>query len=738
MEQEQIASLELLNEAQREVVCAAERHVLVLAGAGSGKTRALTTRMDYLIREQGVSPGSILAVTFTNKAAGEMRARIEEMQQAPVYDLWVGTFHGLAHRLLRMHYREARLPEAFQILDSDDQQRLIKRIHKNLALDEEKWAPRQSQSFINHCKEEGLRAGKVPRDSYFHETMAQVYEAYEKLCDANGLVDFAELLLRSLELFTTHSDILAHYAARFQHLLIDEFQDTNNIQYQWIKTLACRDNYVMAVGDDDQSIYSWRGAKIENLYRFQKDYANTRLIRMEQNYRSTQTILDAANAVIGHNENRLGKTLWTESGTGAPIAIYAAFNERDEAGFVVSTIKSWLQQGSRHQDIAILYRSNAQSRVLEEALLEGRIPYRVFGGQKFFERAEVKDGLGYLRLMINHHDDVAFERIINQPTRGIGQATLTVLRETARSDGISLWQAAERTISAIALSARALQALQNFMRLIENMLETTQSMVLEEQVQQVLHLSGLHEFYRMDKTEKGLSRVENLDELVNAAAQFECEDEEEDAAKLGALSAFLAQVALDAGDTEAQAHQDSVSLMTLHAAKGLEFPIVFVCGLEENLFPHHMSIESAAGLEEERRLCYVGMTRAMKKLYLTYSESRQLHGRTHLHEPSRFLAEIPNNLTESVRATPKVKPTLAYAKHFPGFAPKRVEPHRSSAIAAPASNGVKLGQRVKHPKFGVGIIIQYEGEGDHLRVQVKFDQAGSKWLIASFAHLQPC
>ncbi len=713
--------IESLNPAQVEAITTPDGHTLVLAGAGSGKTRVLVHRIAWLITEQQVSPYAILAVTFTNKAAREMRGRIETLLDMPIAGMWVGTFHGIAHRLLRAHWQAAQLPESFQLLDGDDQLRLVRRIHKSLELDEKKWAPKQSQWFINKQKEEGRRCRDIANDqSYFTEIMLKVYSAYETICQTSGLVDFSELLEKN-------ADLRKHYQQRFQHLLIDEFQDTNTIQYRWIQILNHANNHVMAVGDDDQSIYSWRGAKVENIQRFEQDFAPIKIIRLEQNYRSTQTILSAANAVIDNNQNRMGKKLWTQGEQGAPISLYAAFNERDEAHFITCQIQHWLSQGYARSAIAILYRSNAQSRVLEEKLLEMQIPYRIYGGQKFFERAEIKDVLAYLRLVANRNDDAAFERIVNTPTRGIGNTTLSQLRLLAREQTLSLWQATQQVIQAVALSARALTALKNFTQLIEKLDQETQSATLGEQAQHTLQFSGLLAMYRKDKTEKGLSRSENLEEFITAADQFTPGEADEE---FSPLAAFLAHVALEAGEQQADEHTDSVSLMTLHAAKGLEFPLVFISGMEEGLFPHKMSTEEAHGLEEERRLCYVGMTRAMHKLYLTHAECRRLYHMEQFNPPSRFIAEVPTNLIDTVRTRTKIsRPTQYRQSRAPSARPINLKKHDIEGT------DLQVGQSVTHAKFGRGIIINYEGRGENTRVQVKFEKAGAKWLVTKFAKL---
>lgn len=709
-----------LNPEQNQAVTASGQHILVLAGAGSGKTRVLVHRIAWLMTHERISPYEILAVTFTNKAAYEMRGRIEALEGRSLSQMWVGTFHGLSHRLLRAHWQEANLPQAFQILDSDDQLRILKRIHRGFNLDESQWPAKQSQWFINKQKEEGRRSADVNFDASFHtDTLLKVYRTYEDVCQRSGLVDFSELLLRSLELLQNNPEISQHYQNRFKHILVDEFQDTNSIQYAWLKIFAGPQCFLMAVGDDDQSIYSWRGAKVENIHRYVKDFPDVQTIRLEQNYRSTQKILDAANAVISHNTDRLGKNLWTEGNLGEPITMYAAFNERDEAYYIVSTIQHYMRSGEfRYQDFAILYRSNAQSRIFEEKFIDAQIPYRIFGGLKFFERMEIKDALAYLRLLANRDDDAAFERIVNTPTRGIGDSTLTKLRDTARENGASLWQSAEHLLTTTELPGRAKNALNNFVELINGLEKNTRTSELGELTDHVLQQSGLFVHYQKDRSEQGISRVENLEELINATTQFKPEENE---SNIPPLAGFLAHVALETGEAQAEANTDAVNLMTLHLAKGLEFPVVFVAGMEENLFPHRMSIEEPNGLEEERRLCYVGMTRAKKKLFLTYAECRQMHGMERLNQPSRFIYEVPNNLIESVRATTKISRPTHYQRP------------QSGSIAG---SSLQIGQRVEHKKFGQGTIINYEGSQDSLRLQVKFDQDGTKWLVASFANLR--
>ena len=665
---ENLSLLELLNPRQQEAVTSPFSHVLVLAGAGSGKTRVLTRRIAWLIQQQNVSPYNILAVTFTNKAAYEMRLRIEAMLGMPIGGaMWVGTFHGLAHRLLRAHCKEASLPQSFQILDADDQYRLIRRMQRNLNLEESQYTSKQTQWFINNQKEEGRRSHQVIDDdsSYFTKTLVKVYKVYEDVCYQSGLVDFVELLLRTLELLSNSAAIREYYQQRFQHILVDEFQDTNTIQYSWLKALVGEQTAFMAVGDDDQSIYSWRGAKIENIHHFSRDFTDVKTIRLEQNYRSTQTILDAANAVIDNNKNRFGKKLWTEDSRGGEsITLYTAFNERDEAFYVISCIEEAKQRQERsYKDIAILYRSNVQSRLFEECLIDRKIPYRIYGGLKFFERAEIKDALAYLRLIANRHDDMAFERVVNVPTRSIGNTTLLALRTTSHNRDISLWEAAQHLIDHQDLNKRALNALWHFIELIENLEYETKNLRLSEQTEKMFTQTGLLALYKKDKSEKGLSRVENLEELINATSQFTPTDD----LPLSLLDTFLSHVALETGEDQTRAHSDCVSLMTLHAAKGLEFPLVIISGLEEDLFPHHMSVDTSNGLEEERRLCYVGMTRAREKLILTYAASRRLHGLEKFNPPSRFIKEIPPELIDVVRPTLKIaRPTIVTRRFMVG------------------------------------------------------------------------
>jgi len=720
--------LDDLNDAQRDVVTAPLENLLVVAGAGSGKTRVLVHRIAWLIEAEGVSPHGVLAVTFTNKAAAEMRARIEALLDVPARDLWVGTFHGIAHRLLRRHWREADLPQNFQILDSDDQLRLVKRVMRALDIDEQKWPPRQALWFINGQKDEGRRAADVaPGDDLFQITHKRIYENYEELCQQGGLVDFAELLLRSHELWLNDAALLEHYQRRFGHALVDEFQDTNTIQYAWLRVLAGSQARVMAVGDDDQSIYGWRGARIENIHRFRQDFAAVRVIRLEQNYRSTGTILKAANALIDHNADRLGKELWTDGAEGDPIRLYSGYNDIDEARFISDRIQDHLQQGGAADEVAVLYRSNAQSRVLEEALLRAQIPYRIYGGLRFFERAEIKNALAYMRLVHDRHADPAFERVINTPTRGIGDKTVEAVRSEARRRGVSLWQACVDGLAEGAYPGRVAGKLKTFMALIDDLSVATDDMSLHELADHCIEASGLMAFHSQERGERGMARKENLEELVSACRQFSGEMvfplQDADAAELSPLEEFLDQAALDAGDRQSDSGP-GVQLMTLHSAKGLEFPLVFLSGMEEGLFPHRMSVEEPGRLEEERRLCYVGITRAMRSLYLSYAETRRLHGSDNYNRPSRFLREIPADLLQEVRLGGSVE-------RHPGVS----VPRGAALPQEEAESGLRMGQRVHHAKFGEGVVLQSEGSGDRARVQINFAAAGAKWLMLGYAKL---
>ncbi|MBB5863666.1 DNA helicase-2/ATP-dependent DNA helicase PcrA [Xanthomonas arboricola] len=719
--------LDHLNPAQREAVSAPPGHYLVLAGAGSGKTRVLIHRIAWLNEVQGVPNHGIFAVTFTNKAAGEMRHRTDLQLRNGSRGMWIGTFHGLAHRLLRLHWQDARLPEGFQVMDSDDQLRLVKRVVQSLELDESKYPPKQMSWWINEQKDEGRRPQHIqpePNDDW-NEVRRQVYAAYQERCDRSGLLDFAELLLRAHELLRDTPALLAHYRSRFREILVDEFQDTNAIQYAFVRVLAGETGHVFVVGDDDQAIYGWRGAKVENVQRFLKDFPGAQTVRLEQNYRSSANILGAANAVIAHNPDRIGKQLWTDSGDGDPIDLYAAYNEVDEARYVVERARQWVRDGGSYGEVAVLYRSNAQSRALEEALISEQLPYRVYGGMRFFERAEIKDALAYLRLLSNRSDDAAFERAVNTPTRGIGDRTLDEVRRLARANALSLWEAAMLCTQENTLAARARNALATFLSLVGQLHAETAQMELAERIDHVLMRSGLREHWAKE-SRSGLdseSRTENLDELVSVASRFTRPDDE-DSQGMTELVAFLAYASLEAGEGQAQAGEEGVQLMTLHSAKGLEFPIVFLVGLEDGLFPSARSLEESGRLEEERRLAYVGITRARQKLVLCYAESRRIHGQDNYNVPSRFLREIPRDLLHEVRPKVQVSRTASLGAARGG-------PVHGVVEAAP----IKLGANVEHPTFGGGVVVDYEGAGAHARVQVQFDEVGAKWLVMAYANL---
>lgn len=721
--------LDGLNAAQREAVSAPPGHHLILAGAGSGKTRVLTHRIAWLHEVMGVPTHGIFAVTFTNKAAGEMRHRIDAQMPSGSRGMWIGTFHGLAHRLLRLHFNEARLPESFQVLDSDDQLRLVKRVVQALEIDDTKHPPKQIAWWINEQKDEGRRAQHIQAAAHdpYTETMRQVYAAYQERCDRAGLVDFAELLLRAHELLRDNPALLMHYRARFGHLLVDEFQDTNAIQYAFVRVLAGETGQVFVVGDDDQAIYGWRGAKVENVQSFLRDFPGAQTIRLEQNYRSSGNILAAANAVIEHNPDRIGKQLWTEAGDGETIDLYAAYNEMDEARYVVQRARQWVRDGGSYSDVALLYRSNVQSRALEEALLAEQVPYRVYGGMRFFERAEIKDALAYLRLMTNRSDDAAFERAVNTPTRGIGERTLDEVRRLARELRISLWDATAMAAQGGNLAARARNALDGFQQLITALAGESGEMTLAERIDHVLVRSALHEHWAKEGR-NGLdseSRTENLNELVSVASRFARREDDLDEVgeNMSELVAFLSYASLEAGEGQAQADEDGVQLMTLHAAKGLEFPLVFLVGLEDGLFPSARSIDESGRLEEERRLAYVGITRARQKLVLSYAESRRIHGQENYNVPSRFLREIPKPLLHEVR--PKVQVSR----------PSSLGASRAAGHAVFEAPAIALGTGVSHPKFGEGVVTDFEGSGSHARIQVEFGEAGSKWLVLAYANL---
>ncbi|HXC10498.1 MAG TPA: DNA helicase II [Steroidobacteraceae bacterium] len=711
--------LDGLNDDQRQAVASPLGAALVLAGAGSGKTRVLVHRVAWLIQVEGASPNSILAVTFTNKAAAEMRSRIETLLGLPSGAMWLGTFHGLAHRLLRIHWREAGLPQSFQILDSEDQARVLRKVLKALELDETRWIPREILWFINAQKDEGHRSKHIKDDGDpTRRQLIKIYQAYEEACQRAGVVDFAELLLRAYELWRDNAPLLEHYRARFRHVLVDEFQDTNAIQYKWLMLLTAGGGMPFVVGDDDQSIYRWRGARVENLQQFRRDFPQAVLYKLEQNYRSTGTILKAANALIANNAGRLGKTLWTSGADGERVKLYAAFNERDEADFVVNRIREWVANGGARREVAVLYRSNAQSRVFEEAFLNARMPYRVYGGLRFFERAEIKDTLAYLRLIASRADDTSFERVVNMPVRGIGAKTMDTVRDHARSHATSLWNGALHCVQH-ALPQRAALALQAFMALIDKLAREVEGLELHEQVDHVIQMSGLIEHFKKEKGERGEGRVENLLELVSAARGFSPETDAEN--ELSPLESFLAHAVLESGEGQADPYDDCVQMMTLHSAKGLEFPVVFLAGMEDGLFPHQRSVADLASLEEERRLAYVGMTRAMRQLYITYAEQRRLYGVDTYGQPSRFISELPAELVEEIRPRLKVS--------------RPVFVKRSATLEESPAPNMRMGSRVRHSKFGDGVVLNFEGNGPHARIQVNFERQGTKWLMLSYANL---
>lgn len=720
--------IERLNAAQRLAVTADLGNLLVVAGAGSGKTRVLINRIAWLITNYAASPHSILAVTFTNKAASEMRSRLAQMLGGQMRGIWVGTFHGLAHKMLRQHWREANLPEHFQVIDSDDQLRIVKRVMAELRVDDERWEPKKAQGFINRKKDDAITATQLGRaESAYDQVMADIYLRYEQTCIENGVVDFADLLLKTYSLLINNSDLLNHYQQKFTHFLVDEFQDTNTIQYMWLGLLTKNAKSVMVVGDDDQSIYGWRGAKIENIQRFVQDYPHTKVVRLEQNYRSTNTILSAANALIDNNSGRMGKTLWTESQEGELITLYSALNEEDEALYIARKIQNFATQGNNLRDIGILYRSNAQSRVLEEALVRLGVPYTIYGGLRFFERSEIKDALAYVRLAVNPQDDAAFERVVNVPPRGIGKVSVQRVRDLAESTNQTMLETASEAINSKIITGKARAGLLDFVEIIAELTKMVADSQVTDMVELAVNRSGLLRYFKEQRDERSQSKAENLAELVSATADFVYDQNEADPLQSPPIVEFLAYTSLEAGEREVgDTNSPAVQLMTLHAAKGLEFPTVFMCGLEEGLFPHKMSAEDPSRLEEERRLCYVGITRAMQKLYITNAQRRRLFGSEEARRASRFVREIPKNLVEEksrrlMVQKPAYNPRPTYAKReFAG-----------------ATGGLfDLGQRVRHSKFGIGTVVDYEGEGERTRVSVFFESAGTKWLVLSYANLE--
>ena len=711
-----------LNDRQRDAVTSEAPSLLVLAGAGSGKTRVLVHRVAWIVEAMQSNPNSVMAVTFTNKAANEMKSRIQELLQSPLADLWCGTFHGLAHRTLKRFYKEANLISTFTVLDAEDQLRVIKRICKDNNLEESSWPAKQIQWQINSWKDAGKRPKNVDDNKDFYaETVKKIYSQYDEICKKDSLVDFAELLLKSYELLKSNKKVRDFFHRRFRHILIDEFQDTNVIQYAWLNEVASKEASITAVGDDDQSIYGWRGAKVGHLEDFKTKHKHNETIRLEQNYRSTSIILNAANSLIENNQARLGKNLWTESNEGEQITLYQAFNEQDEARFVAEIIKSWMDGGELFSDSAVIYRSNAQSRAIEEALLRANIPYRIYGGLRFYDRLEIKNAISYLRIIFNPHDNPAFERSVANPTRGVGAKTLAKIRSLANKHNISYIQASSKMIDENVISGRGANGLKKFLEIILGLCGKIDDISLSEIVGIILEQSGLIQFHEKEPGEKGKTRKENLEELLSAAKNFEMSFSD-DKTNREITEQFLSNVSLDAGDRQADEFDDAVQLMTLHSAKGLEFPLVFMTGLEETLFPHGRSMESPDQLEEERRLCYVGITRAMKKLYLTYAESRRLHGNDIFNPPSRFIKEIPSECIMEIR--PKASVTIPYSRN------------ESKPMDFEDQIGIALGQKVQHPKFGQGIVLNYEGAGESARVQVNFESAGTKWLVLSFANLE--
>mgnify|MGYP001445469980 FL=1 len=719
--------LDNLNDEQRQAVTSEKQHLMVLAGAGSGKTRVLVHKVAWQVEALRKSPSSIMAVTFTNKAASEMRSRIEELLQSPAMDLWCGTFHGLSHRLLKRFNKEADLASGFTILDSDDQLRIIKRISKELNLDEAAWPSRQSQWQINAWKDDGLRSSKVKDNGdFFKETIKNIYKQYEEVCIQDNLLDFGELLLKSYEVIKKNEVVRSYFHTRFKTVLIDEFQDTNSIQYKWLLEISSKDASITAVGDDDQSIYGWRGAKVENVATFTKTFKGSETIRLEQNYRSTNVILSAANALIENNNDRLGKNLWTEQLEGENIVLYQAYNEQDEARFTADILKEWMNKGELYEDAAVLYRSNAQSRALEEALLRSSIPYRIYGGQRFYERLEIKNAISYLKIIFNHSDNPAFERSISNPTRGVGEKTLNKIRSAAKKFNISYIKSSAKLLDEGVISGRGGSGLRSYLELITTCREIAETNTLSELMEYIIQTSGLYAYHGKEPGEKGKTRTENLEELISATKNFE-QSVADSKKNIEIAEDYLDMISLDSGDRQASEYDDAAQLMTLHSAKGLEFKLVIMTGLEESLFPHGRSMDSISQLEEERRLCYVGITRAMQKLYITYAESRRLHGADTFNPPSRFIKEIPTNFMDEIR--PRAQTTTAYTRR--DFASAKETKYKVEDEI-----GYALGQKVLHPSFGEGIVLNYEGTGEAARVQINFDGSGTKWLVLSFAKLE--
>ena len=716
--------LNKLNDDQRSAVTSEKQHLLVLAGAGSGKTRVLVHKIAWQVEAIGINPSAIMAVTFTNKAANEMRSRIESLLKAPMLDSWVGTFHGLSHKLLKRFHNEAGLSSGFTIIDSDDQLRIIKRISKEIGLDEATWPARQSQWQINNWKDDGLRSKNIKVDGDFYtETVNKIYKEYEDISQRDHLVDFGELLLKSYETLINSKAVKTFFQTRFKSVLIDEFQDTNTIQYKWLQEIASDKSYVTAVGDDDQSIYGWRGAKVEHVNSFSEDFKDTEVVRLEQNYRSTNVILNAANALIGNNKERLGKNLWTEKIDGEQIILYQAYNEQDEARFIADILNDWMNKGGAYSEAAVLYRSNAQSRAIEEALLRVSIPYRIYGGLRFYERLEIKNAIAYLKIIFNNNDNPSFERSISNPTRGVGEKTLAKIRNTAKKYNISYIKASAKLLDEGSISGRGGAGLKDYLEFVAGCNTFIQENLLSELMELIIKETGLYAYHAKEPGEKGKTRSENLEELITATKNFEQSVTEKKSNEEIAKS-YLDIISLDSGDRQASEHDDATQLMTMHSAKGLEFKLVLLTGLEESLFPHGRSMESVSQLEEERRLCYVAITRAMEKLYIPHAESRRLHGTDTFNPPSRFLREIPRDLIDEIR--PRAQTNIPYNR-------KDFEETKNEFEE---EIGISLGQKVHHKKFGEGIVLNYEGSSDSARVQVNFDNYGTKWLVMAYANLK--
>ena len=709
-------NLNNLNEAQRDAVCNLSQNSLVIAGAGSGKTRVLIQRILWLVEDNDYSPFSVLAVTFTNKAAKEIKSRLFETLNISIESMWVGTFHGICYRILRANYEKVSLPRNFQIIDTDDQVRIIKRIMKDNEIDNSQILPKQVAWYINKKKDQSIRSNKTKDDDFISIQYNKIYKIYEKYCNESGLVDFGEIILRTLELLKNNKEVKLYYHNLFKSILIDEFQDTNTIQYELIKILTNDNTSVFAVGDDDQSIYGWRGAKIENIDKFQKDYKDTKVFRLEQNYRSSGNILNAANSVILNNSSRMGKNLWTDDKNGDPIKIFSASDEGDEANFVIETIQNHLSEDYKKSEIAILYRSNAQSRVFEEKLIMKGIPYKIYGGFRFFERAEIKDVVAYMRLAVSSKDDNSFERIVNTPPRGIGEKTKNLLREFAKSKKKTLYESIPLAIEDSIFTKKSGESLTQFYNLIQVIKSILEKDDLPFQINEIIKVSQIKSMYEKSKTEQSRSKLENLDELISAAQEFLNADVDENET---IIDAFLTHTSLESGEGQGSDWDECIQMMTLHSSKGLEFPIVFLVGLEENLFPSRMSIEED-NLEEERRLCYVGITRARQKLYISHAQMRRQYGSENYCMPSRFLSEIPKDVVEEIGFNPK---------NF--FNRSKIQDKKN----AYKENSI-MGKRVLHKKFGEGVVISSEGSDSNTRVQVSFDEVGIKWLILAVANLE--